>query len=109
MKKYRVEVVPEAEEKLKDYLAYLLFVLRNKQAYDAVKADYKRTLKKLWDLAGSIRDPDEPEFRERGLKKILFDKHDYFLLFEVIEDDKPIARVIDIFHELEDFAKKARR
>lgn len=108
MKTYKVEVVPEAEEKLREYLSYLLFIKRSRQAYDAVREDYTRTLKKLRNLAGSIREPDEPELVKRGLKKILFDKHDYFLLYEIENGEKPVARVIDMFHSLEDFVRKLK-
>ncbi len=72
MQKYRVQVVPEAEEKVKEYLSYLLFVKRSKQAYKAVKADY-------------------------------------FLLYEIIDGEKPIARVISMFHESEDYIKQLTR
>ena len=109
MQKYRVQVVPEAEEKAKEYFAYLLFVKRSYQAYKAVKADYRETLKRLQDLAGSIRPPEEPELVERGLKKILFDKHKYFLLYEIIDGEKPIARVIDMFHESENYINRIGR
>jgi len=40
------------------------------QAADAVLDDYFKTVDILSEVAGTIREPDEPELRERGLKKI---------------------------------------
>ena len=40
------------------------------QAADAVLEDYFKTVDILSEVAGTIREPDEPELRERGLKKI---------------------------------------
>lgn len=54
MKRYKVSIVPEAKEKMRDYLSYLLFVLRSEQAYYAVKDDYYKTIEKLADIAGSL-------------------------------------------------------
>lgn len=106
MKKYRIEIVPEAEEQLRKYLAYILFVLNNEQAYKAVKNDYYETLERLSELAGIIRDPDEPELLERGLKKIFFERHDYVILFRLREGREPIAEIVKIFHTLEDYPNK---
>ena len=44
MKMHKVTVVPEAKEKMRGYLSYLLFVLQNEQAYNTVKKDYHDTI-----------------------------------------------------------------
>ena len=106
MKKYRIEIVPEAEEQIREYLAYILIVFRNKQAYEAVKEDYRNTLTRLSNIAGSIGEPDEDELRIRGLKKILFEKHNYVILYRTIEGDSPIARIVKIYHTSEDYLRK---
>ena len=105
---YRVETVPEAEDKLREYLAYILLVFRDENTYEAVKKDYRRTLERLADNAGGIVNRDEPELRKRGLKRINFEKHNYFLLYEIIDAETPIARVVDMFHSSEDYINKLR-
>ncbi len=103
MKEYRVILAPEAEEQIGRYLAYLLFVLQSEQAYDAVKADYYRTLERLTREAGMIRESRFKELRDRGLKQIFFDKHDYVMLYRINGD---VAEVAKIFHTSEDYQNK---
>ena len=106
MREYKVIIAPDAKEQMKRYLAYILFVLRNEQAYEAVKQDYYNTLKRLATTASIIRKPDEPELLERNLKKICFEKHNYVMLFRITDSDEPVAEVAKIFHTLEDYVKK---
>lgn len=103
MSKYTVQIVPEAKEQLNRYLSYILFVFKNEQAADAVLDDYFKTVDILSEVAGTIREPDEPELRERGLKKIFFQNHDYVILFEI---DGNEAVIVYIFHTTEDYANK---
>ncbi|MBQ4463176.1 MAG: type II toxin-antitoxin system RelE/ParE family toxin [Eubacterium sp.] len=103
MKRYKVSIVPEAKEKMRDYLSYLLFVLRSEQAYYAVKDDYYKTIEKLADIAGSLQEPIELELESRGLKRIHFLNHRYIMLYEV---DGEEAVVVYIFHETEDYLNK---
>ena len=44
MKSYRVTITPDALDMLNQRLAYLLFVKKSEQAYDAVETDYYDTL-----------------------------------------------------------------
>lgn len=52
-----------------------------------------------------MREPDSDKLRERGLKRINFRAHNYFMLFR-IRDDR--VEIIDIFHGSEDFENKLR-
>lgn len=103
MKKYKVIVAPEAEGQMKRYLAYILFVFQREDAYESVKADYRKTLKRLGDIAGSIEDPPDKKLADRGLKKITFKSHDYVMLFRVKDDTAEVAK---IFHTREDYQNK---
>ena len=103
MNKYNVKITPEAKALVRERLLYILLELQNEQAYEAVKADYQNTLKRLSDMAGTIGDSKEPELVKRNLKKIFFKKHDYLLLFRV---NGSVAEVIGMFHMREQYEKK---
>ncbi|MBQ6133787.1 MAG: type II toxin-antitoxin system RelE/ParE family toxin [Lachnospiraceae bacterium] len=103
MKIHKVTVVPEAKEKMREYLSYLLFVLQSEQAYDAVKKDYHDTIDELSKVAGAHQEPPEPELAERGLKRMHFLRHNYVMLYEMDGDE---AVVDYIFHESEDYKNK---
>ena len=105
MKRYRVVVSVNAKEDLRRYLRYLKEVKHNGQAAKNVMDDFRATRKKLSDVAGSLADPDSDKLKERGLKRINFLKHNYFILF-CIKDDKAI--VTNVFHGLEDAESKLR-
>ena len=81
MKLYRVTITPDALDMLNQRLAYLLFVKKSEQAYDAVETDYYDTLEELSNVAGAIQEPDEPELKSRGLRRIHFLRHKYIMIF----------------------------
>ena len=105
MKKYKVMVMPEVKIQLRKYLGYLRNEKKNEQAYDSVKKDYKDTIESLEDIAGSLRDCDNPILSRRGLKRIKFMRHDYVLLYRMKGD---VAEVVAMFHTLEDYENKMR-
>lgn len=103
MKTYKVTLVPEAEAQIRKYLAYLLLVKQSEQAYNAVKEDYHETIDALSTIAGSIGAPPQQKLRDRGIKKMLFQRHQYVMLFYV---DGEEAVVTKIFHTSEDYLNK---
>ena len=105
MKTFKVKVSPEAKVDLHDRLAYLVNVKKNKQAAQNVMRDYQETRATLSRIAGSIKQPDSKKLQERGLKRINFIRHDYFMLFRI---DGDVATVTNIFHSLEDFENTLR-
>ncbi len=106
MKEYRVIVTPDAEEDLKKHLAYLRYRKANPQAAKNVLNDFKDTKNHLCYAAASLADPDSPKLKERGLKRINFIKHNYFLLYHIVSDD--IVYITNVFHDLEDFESKLK-
>lgn len=64
---------------------------------------FRRRIKKLEIVAGSLRNPDSEILKFRGLKRINFLRHDYFLLYRIEEDQ---VFVTNIFHSSEDFENK---
>lgn len=103
MKEYRVEITPEAETQIKSYLSYILEQFQNEQAYEAVKKDYEETLRKLEKVAGSNRVCENPNLAKRGLRKMLFQKHDYVILYRIVGD---VAEIVNIYHTLQDYEGK---
>ena len=99
MKKYTVSVTKKAKEKLRKYLCYLKDVKKNPQAAKNVMQDFRETRKELEAVAGSLKEPENAELKQAGLKRINFRRHNYFLLYR-IEGNKAI--IITMFHSLED-------
>lgn len=105
MKTYRVVVTPDAENDFKERLAHIKEVFKNSQAAKSVLDDYKRTRKALSTVAGSIAEPDSMKLRQRGLKRMNFQSHNYFILFRIVENR---AEITNVFHFLEDYENKLR-
>jgi len=106
MKRYRVLVTPDAEADLKIYLSYLRSVKKNPQAVKSVLEDFRNTKNDLKSVARSLPEPDSEKLKARGLKRINFKKHNYFLLYYI--DSMDIVYVTNIFHGLENFEDKLR-
>ncbi len=106
MKQYKVIVTPDAEEDLRRYVAYLHDVKKNPQAVKNVLEDFRDTKKSLQNVAGRLKEPDSEKLKERGLKRMNFLRHNYFVLFYIGDDDK--VYITDVFHGLEDYESKLR-
>lgn len=105
MKHYRVVVTKQAQMDLRDKLAYIRDYLKNPQAVQSVYDDYKQTRRVLEDTAGTIKEPENLKLKERGLKRVNFRKHNYFMLFRIVDNR---VEVTDIFHGSEDYENKLR-
>lgn len=106
MKKYRVIVSPDAKEDLRRALAYIKKELKNPQAARNVMDDYIATRKTLSNTAASLKEPEPDSIcGKRGLKRINFLRHNYFILFKLDGDD---AIVTNIFHGTEDYEEKLK-
>lgn len=105
MKIYKVVTTPELEGKVKERVHYIAKELGNPIAAKSVWDDYKETRKELKKVAGSLQDPDSVELKIRGLKRINFRSHDFFLLYR-IEDET--VTVTNVFHFKEDYENKLR-
>lgn len=103
MKKYRVVVTPEVKEDLKRYAGYLKTVKKNPIAAKMVLADFIATKEELFRVAGTIQEASSDILRSQGLKRINFQKHDYFLLFKINND---LAIITNMFHASENYEYK---
>lgn len=105
MKTYRVLVTADAKADLKRYKAYLVDQKKNRQAARNVVLDFSQTKDELKKSAGSLADPESKKLLERGLKRINFRSHEYFLLYR-IEGSRVF--VTNMFHDLEDYESKLK-
>ena len=105
MKTYKVVNTPELEGKVKERVHYIAKELGNPIVAKSVWDDYKETRKELKKAAGSLADPDSTELKIRGLKRINFRAHDYFLLYRI---EGETVTVTNVFHFKEDFENKLR-
>lgn len=100
---YNVIVTIDAENDLNRYIQYLLFQKRNEQAAGNFLDDYEETIRVLSRVAGSLKPCENSRLRKLGYKRINFQRHRYFMLFRVEEDN---AIVDALFHELQDYENK---
>ena len=105
MKSYRVVISDDAKADFRRYKDYLLKNKKSQQAAKNLVLDFRNTRKQLENVAGSLREPESEALKARGLKRINFLKHDYFLLFKIQED---VAYITNMFHSLEDYENKLK-
>lgn len=103
MKTYHVFLSDDAKKDLRRYTDYLKKDKKNPQAAKNILIDYHDTRKKLEIVAGSLKESESEAVKSRGLKRLNFLRHDYFLLFKIEENN---VIVTNIFHSLEDFENK---
>lgn len=100
---YKVVVTAEVEEDLNQFIQYLLFAKKNKQAAKNVLDDFENTIKKLKYVADSLKVCDNPRLQRLGYHRINFQQHRYFMLYRIEND---VVYVDDIFHELQDYENR---
>ena len=100
---YKVVLTSDAEEDLDQFIRYLLYEKKSKQAASNVLEDFEVTKQSLSHVAGSLKLCDNPKLKAQGYRRIHFLSHRYFMLYR-IEDD--LAIVDNIFHELQDYENK---
>ena len=99
MRKWTVLATDDVEEDLSEFVRYLLYEKINKQAAEAVLADFDETLSHLENIAGSLKIVDNSRLAKLGYRRINFLHHNYFFLYRVKGDT---AIVDGMFHDLQD-------
>ncbi len=97
---YKVIIMPPAKRRLDMYVYYTIETLRNRQAAKAILADAKATAKRLSRVADSLKVCDNPILAKYGYRKIRFEKHDFVMLYRILDGQ---AIVDGMFHELQDY------
>ena len=89
------KITAEAEEDLNQFVQYLLFAKKNKQAAKNVLDDFEDTIKKLKNVASSLKVCDNPRLQSFGYRRINFQQHRYFMLYR-IENDIASGRIAEV-------------
>lgn len=97
---YKVVVTDRAKEHFRYILSYIKFVLKNPSAAKSVQRDMNETKRKLTYLAESLKLCGEPELALQGYRVILFQKHEYLMLYRV---EKSIVYVDGIYHQFQNY------
>lgn len=100
---YNVVITEDAEADLDQYISYLLFVKKNKQAAKNLLDDFEATIRTLEIAAGSLKPCDNIKLKELGYHRIHFLTHRYFMLYRI---EGNLVFVDNIFHELQDYENK---
>lgn len=102
---FEVLLTPKAERQAQKILDYIFYELENVQAAYSVEQDMKATIKRLADVAGSLKLCDDPELRAKGYRTIHLEQHRYFMLYKITDKR---ANVIGIYHDLQDYENALR-
>lgn len=97
---YRVMLTQDAEEDLNAFLDYLVRKKRNPDAAIRLIDDFERALVGLAHIAGSLKLDDDPKLARMGYRRIHLDRHNYFMLYRVVDDTAIVDRV---FHDRQDY------
>lgn len=100
---YKVVVTVDAKEDLDRFIQYLLFEKESRQAAQNVLNDYEATKEILTYAAGSLKLCDNPRLKQLEYRRINFLKHQYFMLYRIVED---VVIIDNIFHYLQDYENK---
>lgn len=97
---YRVVITRNAKEHLARILRYLKQDLGNEQAARSVRDDILETKIRLSHVAGNLKLCDNSKLRTLGYRIIHLKRHNYFMLYKIINN---IVRVDGIYHDLQDY------
>lgn len=100
---YKVILSSDAEEDLNQFIRYLLYEKKSRQAASNVLDDFEVTMQSLSHVAGSLKLCENPKLKALGYRKIRFLSHRYFMLFRIEEN---LVIVDNVFHELQDYENK---
>ncbi len=102
---YEVVITSDAEKDLNEFVQYLLFEKKSKQAAKNVLDDFELTKESLSRVAGSLKLCENPRLNKLGYRRINFQSHRYFMLYRIVDS---LVIVDNIFHELQDYENKMK-
>lgn len=100
---YKLFISQRAEEHIDNIVSYVAVTLQNPGAARAIIADIGRTYERLERMADSYAMCQDPYLAYKGYRKIALAKHDYVILYTVIDDR---VYVSGVFHMLENYIDK---
>ncbi len=93
---YKVIITKFAKHQLDMYVGYTADILKNRQAAKAIISDARDTNEMLSIVADKLALCDNAILRQHGYRRILFKKHDFFMVYR-LDGNKAI------YHELQDY------
>lgn len=105
MTEFKLVVTKDARTDLSKYLSYIKRKYKNQQALKSIRDDFYQTAASLRTLAETIQQPESERMKQKGLKRINFCAHSYFLLFRTKGNT---VEIVQMFHFLEDYENKLR-
>ena len=103
MKTYKVVAAERALKDIRRITNYLMYDKMNPQAAKSVFDDFFQTAEKLSYIADILPVSYNSDLRTRGLIRMNFLHHNYFLLFRIRRDT---AEITNVFHAKENYEKK---
>ena len=100
---YKLVISERAEMHIDNILDYFVNILKNPGAARAIIADIEEAYSRLEYMAESFRYCNDSYLACRGYRKIMLSRHDYLILYRVVDDEVQIAGV---FHMLQNYAHK---
>lgn len=97
---YNVTFSELAEKQFNEYLGYLLYVKKNKQAAERLIEDFEETKEALASVADSLKYCTSPLLKGKGYRKIFFKRHRYLFIYQVIDRRVEVSAM---YHELQDY------
>lgn len=97
---YKVVITSPAMRQLEGYISYTLSKFKNVQAARAIRDDAERTIDRLAIIAGSLSLCENEVLAKNGYRRILFDKHEFFMVYRIVGD----TVIVDaMYHQLQDY------
>lgn len=103
MKTYMLEITKSADAKMDEAYVYILEKSQSFEIAEGVYQDYLETCAALTFDAGTIHEHPNKKLREMGLRRKNFNRHDYFVLFKIVDDT---VQVTNVFHFKENYIVK---
>ena len=97
---YKVVITPKAEHQLEMYVSYTLFTFKYKEYAKDILKDAKKTKQRLVKEASNLPLCANEELATYGYRKIMFQKHDFFMIYRIENDT---VYVEGMYHTLQDF------
>ncbi|MCM1102141.1 MAG: type II toxin-antitoxin system RelE/ParE family toxin [Clostridium sp.] len=102
---FNVVLTDTAEIQIGKILDYMIYELRNTQAAYNVEQDMRETVRKLSYTAGSFKLCDDPKLRELEYRTIHLKRHQYFMLYKIVDT---CVYVVGVYHDLQDYENATR-
>ena len=100
---YKVIVTENAAQQVENILEYIIYRLHNEEAAIEILNEIEETYNSLEYLADSMAFCYDRYLKAKGYRKISLRKHDYVILYQIVDDK---VYVNGVFHMLENYRDK---